>query len=451
MLSTDRSESRADQARRNTPRMAPDAVRQAEAREMRDPWLDPWDDRSAEALTRLYESEEGRLSKPASGDRARRPRTASEGETDQATAPEDGIDHIWLEQHLSRLVERLHGSLARANPEHTLQVLSGRLEAIEQRFSSMLGRLAQRADLDPLRTIEAHMLDLAGELEKARERLDRIGAIDEQLRTLARKVDEAGEQRVGGLERLLRDCIAEWREGEQRTAGVLHNIEEAVGRLGETVDAMEAARPAPDLAVPTLTGSELERIAGVRGSGLASGADDDDDEAQPASPLYHATLDAADYAPKPFAAEGTSGKPYPPMAAAARQSASLADDLLAWSPKTGGRFGHQSGPKLTPGAIRIMALREKLRHSAAHGREPMPPFLTESLKGGPSEGAIGLTRLSLLVMAGAAFLAGSTYYLYQALVSATPTSPAMMKTGHPSAIQSDLGHTIERGNGKGAS
>ena len=279
MLSSDRSELRADHRRRPAARTYDDAL--WEVAQPFDPDA-PWDDEAAEALMCLCESEEGRLSRPAAGNRVR---PSLRQTVDSEPEAAESVDRTWLEAHLSRMAQRLQDALAQANPEPTLAVLSGRLDTIEQRFGATLGRVAQRTDLDGLRAIEARVLELAAQLEQARDRLDRIGAVDAEVRALARKLDEAGAQRTSGLEKLMRDCIAEWREGEQRTASALQHIEEAVGRLGEAVDAMEASKPAPDLTVPPLTGTELHQVARANGASFTPGTG-----ARPRSTIPHWTL-----------------------------------------------------------------------------------------------------------------------------------------------------------------
>jgi hypothetical protein len=398
----------------------------------------------------LFESDEGRLSRPAAGNRARP--SLSQG-VDGEPEPAEGLDRMWLEAHLSRMAERLQDALAQASPEPTLAALSGRLETIEQRFGATLGRVAQRADLDGLRLIETRVLDLSAQLEQARDRLDRIGAVDDEVRALARKVeDAAGAQRTNGLEKLLRDCIAEWREGEQRTASALQHIEEAIGRLGETVDAMEASKPAPDLTVPPLTGTELGRVAEANGVFVHTG----NGRTSPSS-LYHATLDAADYAPKRLAADAPAALDAPlPMAETGAQQ-----DAVDWSPDSGGEGERPAGAKLTPGALRIMALRAKLRQSNGGSRSTVPTYMQAGAMGEPRHSAIKRASLSVLLMAGAALVASSTYYLYQTFVVAAPASPVVVApaaspTGAQfdvkSDVKSNLADPVGRApHGKGAS
>ena len=399
MLSSDRSEFRADHRRRPAARSYDDALW-----EVAQPSFDPdapWDDEAAEALMCLCESEEGRLSRPAAGNRVR---SSLRQTVDSEPEPAESVDRAWLEAHLSRMAQRLQDALAQASPEPTLAALSGRLDTIEQRFGATLGRVAQRTDLDGLRAIEARVPELAAQLEQARDRLDSIGAVDDEVRALARKLDEAGAQRTSGLEKLMRDCIAEWREGEQRTASALQHIEEAVGRLGEAVDAMEASKPAPDLTVPPLTGAELDQVAGANGALLHAG-----NGRTPS--LYHSALDAADYAPKSLSGVQPAASSLPAAEAKAQQAP------LDWSPDAGGEGGRPTGARLTAGALRIMALRAKLRQSNGRDASHVPAGAIEA----PRNGAIKRAGLSVLLVAGVALVASSTWYLYQTYVVAAAT------------------------------
>lgn len=398
MLSSDRSEHRADHRRRPAARVHGDACKDRcwdDDAQSFDPNA-PWDDESAEVLTCLFESEEGRLWRPAAVDRAR-PSLSPAGNAPEAG---EGIDRAWLEAHLSGLAERLHQALAQANPEATLAALSGRLETIEQRFGATLGRVAQRADLDGLGAIESRVLDVAQKLEEARERLERINAVDEEVRALTRKVDEAVAQRASGLEKLVRDCMVEWREGEQRTASALQHIEEAIGRLGEIVEAIEATKPAAELSVPPLTGSELRPAPGASDAFASAPA------------LYRSVLEAADYVPKQSFAEQPAFRP-----ASTGADESERGSLLDFSTPSGGEGGPAEArltPRLTLGALRIMALRAKLRQSNGSSRGNAPSQV-------PLRGEIKRAGLSILLMAGAALVASSTFYLYQIFFVAVAT------------------------------
>jgi hypothetical protein len=426
MLSSDRSERRADQGRRRT-RRAKRAYGADETGQARDRarWaesfnpIEPWDAHSAEILTRLYESEEGTLWRPAGGDRRR---SHAHGETipGEARVETDTADRTWLEEHLSRLVERLQEPFIRYNPEASIAALRGRIEHIEQRFGSALGRVAQRVDLESLQSIEAHVVQLAAQLEHARDRLEQIGAVDQQVHALAQRLDEAGEQRAHALEKLLRDCIGEWREAERRTAGALHSLEEAVARLGDTVDAMEASKPAPELTLPALVDQDLEGDVGVENFQLDAGG-------QTLAPQsYHAMLDATDYAPRP----STEG------ATAARHGSPAATGLVEQAPAPSSPSLTKAGVRLTPGALRIMAMRAKLRQATTAGSRTTRSYPSA---GEAPRGALKRVSLSLLLMVGAASLAGGTYVLYEALTASAPTAhPIILEPrAHPSGLRSD--------------
>jgi hypothetical protein len=442
MLSSDRSESRARRRRRKPGRGATGADQtgrsHGETVERRAQVLhEPWDAESAEALTRLYESDEGQLHKPHAGERVRCAQaTAHAPGTGEAGAP----DRAWLESLLADLAGRLQASVDRLDTDKPVVALSRRLEALEERFSVALERVAQRTDLEGLRTIEAHVLELAAHLERTRDRLEQIGGLEEQVRGLAQRLDEGEQQRLATLGRLLRDYVAEWRESEQRTAGALHNLEEAISRLGDTVDAMEASKPAPDLSLPTLAAPQPARMAG---DPLAQIDAASDRAVAPRS--YHAMLDAADYAPKEAAGASFPGAADESARAGAKRGIpALPAAAIQWSAEPAdavhaGRAARQAGAR----ASRIMAGRERLRRSEApdanatgeDGRLPDP----EPDLGQPN--AIKRTRPSLLLLAGVAFLAGGAYLLIQALTTTpqVPTSPATVEPGaRTTGAQPDL-------------
>jgi hypothetical protein len=362
---------------------------------------EPWDARSAEALTRLYESEEGNLSRPAPRDPARLARVQAQGTAGEAGPVGAPVDRTWLEAHLTRLARRLQDTLAQSDPRQSLTALNERLDAFEQRFSAALGRVAQRSDLNSLKSIEANVMELAAQLERARDRLELIGDVDEEVRGLARKLDETGDQRAGALERLLRDCMAEWRDSEQRTAGALQSLEEAVSRLGDTVDAMEASKPAPDLTVPPFAAADPAGSAAAADSlsrlRTANG--------RPLTHFYHSMLDAADYAPRVADPRPAAG-----LAGSARWS-SLGAAAVEWSaPPAETDLGRSAMPPSSPAGWHVMAMREKLRQAPV-GFEAARPDLLPPDAEAPATDTFKRASLNFLLMAGAAVLAGTTYLL----------------------------------------
>jgi hypothetical protein len=426
MLSPDRSEPRAGDLRRSKRRLSGRAFGATAASPAGAAWEpaepfdpnEPWDIGSAEALTRLYESEEGNLSRPAPRQPARHAPASATGTAAEAETAQQPVDRTWLEAHLGHLARRLQDLLIQPDVRPSLAALGRRLDAFEDRFSAALGRVAQRSDLDGLKSIETSVMELVAHLDRARDRLELIGDVDEQVRGLARKLDEAGEQRAGALERLLRDGMAEWRESEQRTASALHSLEEAVSRLGDTVDAMEASKPAPDLAVPPFAphGPERPNVATdtLARLHMVNGRPH-------TTPFYHAMLDAADYAPRPEelispAAPGPVGYAGPSKLPAA---------AVEWSaPAAQADLGRSEPLPSMPARWHVMAMREKLRQTPAGfgtSSRGLPALDAEM----PPPDTFKRASLNLLLTAGAAMLAGTTYVLSRTVAASLPGGRAM--------------------------
>ena len=253
---------------------------------------EPWDAQSAEALRHLYDSGEGYLHPRPEDEGARhlpQPQVAT-----PAGEPA-GQDNAWLESRLADMAERLQNSLTEMNPDKAAAHLNRRLDAIEERFNEALSQVVQRSDLDGLKLIEAHVIELAAHVEHTRGRLDRIDAIDDQMQNLARRLEEDDHQRLDALEKLLQDYVAEWRKGDDRTASALRSLEDVVSRVGESVEAMEAQKPAPDLSLSMLGTPGLVEPALEAGSGSHVYAD----ARRLLEPIaYRSSLDAADYAPR---------------------------------------------------------------------------------------------------------------------------------------------------------
>jgi hypothetical protein len=349
-----------------------------------------------------------------------------------------------LEPHLARLARRLQRSLVRSGPERSLAGLGDRLDAIEQRFGTALGRVAQRADLDGLKSIETHVMELGAQLDRARDRLEQIGAVDDEVCALARRFDEAGERRATALEKLLRDCIAEWREGEQRTASALQSLEEAIGRLGDSVDAMEASKPAPDLTMPALAATPDLAASGA----IVGSLSQPHELAQPAH-LYHAMLDAADYAPKSARGAGPAADE-PARTAQVHESSTRRVAAVEWSaPTVDSDLAEPEGANLGIGNWEIAALRARLRQAPdASLGDAHADTATGAER--PAPDSFRRASLGLLLMAGAV-LASSTYMLYQAVVAPLPSAapggpdPGAQAVGGKPELTGDRRHGYREG------
>ena len=371
---------------------------------------EPWDAQSAEALMQLYDSGEGYLHPRPEDERARRLR-----QSQVATPAEEPASHdnAWLEARLAEMAERLQNSLTEMNPDKAAAHLNRRLDAIEERFNEALSHVVQRSDLDGLKLIEAHVIELAAHVEHTRGRLDRIDAIDNQMQSLARRLEEGDHQRLDALEKLLQDYVAERRKGDDRTASALRSLEDVVSRMGESVEAMEAQKPAPDLSLsvfgtPGLVEPAIE-------SGSLSQVYDARRLLEPMA--YRSSLDAADYAPKGEpASEALSFAPLPERT----QPTAAPQETIS---------GDGSVP--SP-AFLVSMLRIKLRQALGLGRNPRTDQNSPVATGSDAAAtpARRRTRSNLLLTGGVTLFAAIGYLLVDVFMNASAVARRPVETEH---------------------
>ena len=311
--------------------------------------------------------------------------------------------------HLAGIAERLHGSLAEINPDKAVAQLNGRLDAIEERFNAALSQVVQRSDLDGLKLIEAHVMELAAHVEHTRGRLDRIDAIDDQMQNLANRLGEGGHQRLDALEKLLHDYVAEWRKGDERTSSTLRGLEDVVNRVGESIEAMEAHKPAPDLSlsaldVPGLGDPAIERdpLSQVYADAVRS--------LEPAT--HRSSLDAADYAPK-----GKSDAEVLPLPTAQERR----------PPPPGLLHREPAGDALPSPSFLVSMMRNTLRQALGVGeRRPSEQPAPGAAGAEPAAPPARRSRSNLLLAGGITLFAAIGYLLVDVLMgtSAAPRRPA---------------------------
>lgn len=415
----------------------------------------PWDAESAEALTRLSESEEGRLWRQHEGNRVPRapaptdPRFQHEGPADPF--------HSGLEPRLAELIQRLQNTVAALDPDGSLAPLNRRLDALEEKLAEALAGVAQRSDVDGLRLIEAQVTELAAHVEQASNRLDRLDAMDEQMRGLVRKIDDAGLQRLGELERVLQSYVAEWRRSDERNATALGRLDEAVSRIGETIEAAEAVKPATDL---SLAGFAGEFPGAIRSDPLSQVYADG---ARALAPKYdQLALDAAGYAPgrpaHPAAMHRLGGDPAEDLLepVAASRPAPAAHELRDVEPirppllvENAPAPAHEEshGPPvaptpapaaddLKPPAFRASAIRARLRQMQLADPESATASGTgDPAHQPPAQVAAAATktrsvRPSLLLAAGVTLFAAAGYLLVDVFLSPSERAPETKRLEH---------------------
>jgi localization factor PodJL len=271
-----------------------------------------WDEASANALTRFYETNEAYFTDAASdeaqGAQAGRPaadapRAISYGQQ----AP--------LDQRFAELAERIEQQLAQMHPENSLLTIGRRFDQLENRMASALRGVATRADLHELRGAEEQIQEINGQLEQFRRQLVRLDAIDENLGTLQSQLSEeklksliadiaaagsdtsrleaidthlgnliaqisperfegvadaaqkamagtaemrAAQQRdFGEMRGLIENLISERRHNDENNASMLETMQQAIVRVLDRIDALEhgqgqefAAQPASSPSMP---------------------------------------------------------------------------------------------------------------------------------------------------------------------------------------------------------
>jgi localization factor PodJL len=261
----------------------------------------PWDEASANALTRFYETGEAYFTD------AHEPKGSQTGQP-AADAPHAIAygQQAPLDQRFAELAERIEQQLAQMHPENSLLTIGRRFDQLENRMASALRGVATRADLQELRGAEEQIHEINGQLEQFRRQLARLDAIDEHLGTLQSQLSEeklksliadiaaagsdtsrleaidshlgnliaqlsperfdgfaeaaqkavagaaemrAAQQRdFGEMRGLIENLISERRHNDENNASMLETMQQAIVRVLDRIDALEqghAAEPAP--------------------------------------------------------------------------------------------------------------------------------------------------------------------------------------------------------------
>jgi localization factor PodJL len=167
----------------------------------------PWDQDTAEELTRLYEAGVAGLpcAVPASEAVSTEPVHASIetrplGEhADLAVAPAPApqqqtappkIEKEWLEDRFAEVAVRIEQILAADRRHAPLQDINERFSSLEDRLSAAVRDLAKRSDVAGLGEVEACISEMAHQLENTHLELARVTELEQQVRELAERVSE---------------------------------------------------------------------------------------------------------------------------------------------------------------------------------------------------------------------------------------------------------------------
>ncbi|MEZ5842805.1 MAG: tetratricopeptide repeat protein [Hyphomicrobiaceae bacterium] len=261
----------------------------------------PWSEQDAEALTQAYEDATGDVAvrTPATPSRAvgDAPATSAAAPvpatSDTAVAAASralaGDDRAWLEARFAHIAAHVDEQLGRIDPEAALADLGRRFDVMENRFTTALQDVATRADVEGIRIVEACLNDLCEQIDRTQGEVARFGTLeaevvalaarlsDERLAALAApqpaaEIDIVGlaesisahlEMRernlappqvvvddsrfmsgVADLKDVVERLVEAQRSGDEQTSSMLDTMQQALIRLLDRMETLEAAHEA---------------------------------------------------------------------------------------------------------------------------------------------------------------------------------------------------------------
>ena len=197
-------------------------------------------------------------------------------------------DQHWMEARFAELAERLQASLDETPVHDMLATLDDRLSQLEQHLGVSLQDVARRSDVEGLKIVEAHIEEMARHLEKTQGQLGRLDGIEAQLNEVVehlaaqfenrqaapaalptedfhRIAEEAAQSvatrfassmtsaaantsgsansdEMASVRGLLETYIGERRDGDEHNSLMLDTMQQALIRVLDRIDAMEAAQ-----------------------------------------------------------------------------------------------------------------------------------------------------------------------------------------------------------------
>jgi localization factor PodJL len=111
-------------------------------------------------------------------------------------APTNLADRTWLDARLADVSSRLEQSLSDVRPDHAFAAIGQRFTELEDRLSIALSGVATRVDVQGLRVVEAHLQELNGQVERALTELSRLDGIEHHMSNL---LDQVSDEHLSGL------------------------------------------------------------------------------------------------------------------------------------------------------------------------------------------------------------------------------------------------------------
>ena len=198
-----------------------------------------WDQEAADALAAHYENAYAGIqvdphdAEPDANHSAALLDTAADAEARLADS-----DLAWLDERLVDIARKVEQSMSQSAPYPAMTGFDARLDQLEQRFEAAMGDVATRSDVEGLRLLEAHIVELSGHFEAARQQFDRLETIEETLAAVAGRLSDMGHEGYLGqgdfsapdLEPMISAAV-------ERIAGRLQSTPHAIADLESLADA----------------------------------------------------------------------------------------------------------------------------------------------------------------------------------------------------------------------
>ncbi len=210
----------------------------------------PWDQEAAEALTRLYETDEAGFAMHSrlvprmlpgmppdesefemmaitprmdrGGPMAQEPAAQTEEQPQEPQCPElqadpgaaeeccasktiQPIDQAWLEERFAEIADKVEEAMLALRDDDALEDLSNRFGEFEQRIGDALEGVATRQDIDALKVAETQIDSMLGYFDRVEAKFSRIDAMEGQLQTIIERISD--DQ--------LAQHFSNWRESAQ--------------------------------------------------------------------------------------------------------------------------------------------------------------------------------------------------------------------------------------------
>ena len=154
-----------------------------------------------------------------------------------AAAAPIAADRAWLDERFSDIAARIDAELGRLDPETALADFGRRFDVMEARFATALQDVATRADVEGIKIVEACLNDLSDQIERTQGEVARFGSLEAEVVALAGRLSE--ERLAALVAPQPQPALAP----EIDIAGLAESISAHLGAARQQLDQQSQSRP----------------------------------------------------------------------------------------------------------------------------------------------------------------------------------------------------------------